>query len=141
MFLPLFLFGKRPATPVYDDDFFADTRMSFGEHIEDLRSHLVRALKWFCLGLILGFVFAKPMVNYITKPVEDAVKAYYEERRQTVGKGSEEITHPLNKPIPLKFDVQPQELSALVRKVLPEARRCAPGRNHPDTEEPGEAGL
>ena len=27
------------------DDFFAETRMSFGEHLEDLRTHLWRAVK------------------------------------------------------------------------------------------------
>jgi sec-independent protein translocase protein TatC len=121
VFLPLMLFGKR-TTAVYDDDFFADTRMSFGEHIEDLRSHLVRALKWFALGLILGFVCAKPMVNYITKPVEVAIKQYYDERRETVGKGGEQTDHRLNKPVPLKFDVKPSDLSKLVMKVMPEAK-------------------
>ena len=29
------------------DDFFAETRMSFGDHIEDLRTHLWRAIKGF----------------------------------------------------------------------------------------------
>ena len=35
------------------DDFFADTRMSFGDHIEDLRVHLLRAVKgfmFFCIA-------------------------------------------------------------------------------------------
>jgi sec-independent protein translocase protein TatC len=114
-------FGKR-TTPVYDDDFFADTRMSFGEHIEDLRTHLVRALKWFGLGLILGFVFAKPMLNYITAPVNAAIKRYYEDRRNAVGKGSEAPDHPLNKPVELKLEISPEEMLRLARKVMPQAQ-------------------
>ena len=39
---------KRGAADYPDpDDMFADTRMSFGEHIEDLRSHLLRAIYGF----------------------------------------------------------------------------------------------
>ncbi len=33
--------------PPDPDDMFADTRMSFGEHIEDLRTHLLRAIYGF----------------------------------------------------------------------------------------------
>src|SRR5690242_16537761 len=80
------------------DDFFAETRMSFGEHIEDLRSHLVRALKWFAVGMLLGFFLSKPVLEYITRPVDEAIHKYYEERRTTVGKGTEDPSHPLNQP-------------------------------------------
>ena len=75
------LFRSR-AHETYGDDFFAETKMSFGEHIEDLRSHLMRALKWFALGMVLGFLFAKPMLWLILKEMysdlarmEMAVKA------------------------------------------------------------------
>lgn len=115
------LFGKR-VTPVYDDDFFADTRMSFGEHIEDLRSHLIRALKWFCLGLILGFVVAKPMLNYITAPVNKAIKDFYKERRKTVGEGVEDPAHRLNNPIDLKFEIPPDDILKLARRMLPQVQ-------------------
>lgn len=120
--LPLMFFGKRP-TPAYDDDFFADTRMSFGEHIEDLRTHLIRALKWFCLGLILGFVFAKGMLDYITTPVNAAIANFYEERRQKVGK---ELENPLvennQKPVPLKYEISVDDIIKLVKRVLPDAK-------------------
>lgn len=120
--LPLMIFGKRSA-PSYDDDFFADTRMSFGEHIEDLRSHLVRALKWFCLGLILGFVFAKSMLEYITKPVDAAIANYYEERRQNEGKGIDDPAHRFNeKPVPLKYEISVEDIAKLVQKVMPDAK-------------------
>lgn len=116
------LFSKRTSAQ-YSDDFFADTRMSFGEHIEDLRKHLIRAIKWAVLGLILGFVFAKPMLNYITKPVNDAIKNFYEERRKTVGEGAENPDHELNSnPVKLKFEITPQEIVSLAQKISPEIK-------------------
>ncbi len=97
--------------------------MSFGEHIEDLRTHLMRALKWFALGMVLGFMFAKPMLNYITKPVDEAIRNFYEERRKTVGEGAENAEHELNRnPVELKFAISPQEIVKLAQKVMPDAK-------------------
>ena len=36
------------------EDLFADTRMSFGEHIEDLRSHLIGAIKGVLFILVIS---------------------------------------------------------------------------------------
>src|SRR5438876_786854 len=67
------------------DDFFSDTRMSFGEHIEDLRTHLIRAIKGFLLAMIVGLVVAKPVLRFIAAPVERQLYAYwdrfYEEKK------------------------------------------------------------
>src|SRR5437016_8194099 len=38
------------------DDFFTETRMSFGDHIEELRLHLWRAIGGLILCLFLGFI-------------------------------------------------------------------------------------
>ena len=43
------------------DDPFNDTRMSLGDHIEELRKHLIRALLGFGVALVAGF-FLSPMV-------------------------------------------------------------------------------
>ena len=39
------------------EDLFADTRMSFGEHIEELRTHLIRAIKGLVFCITIGFTF------------------------------------------------------------------------------------
>jgi len=127
------LFRSR-AHETYGDDFFAETKMSFGEHIEDLRSHLVRALKWFALGMILGFVCAKSMLGYITKPVDDAIKNFYEERRKAVSEGTEDPNHPLNKPIDLKFEIAAQEIVKLAQKIQPDAKFPAVSEQTPGQE-------
>jgi sec-independent protein translocase protein TatC len=50
------------------EDMFKDTRMSFGDHIEDLRAHLLRALKGFVIGMILGIW---PLGSYVLKIIVD----------------------------------------------------------------------
>jgi sec-independent protein translocase protein TatC len=53
------------------DDMFADTRMSIGDHIEDLRTHLIRAIKGFLVGMVIGLWPLGPWVlGIITAPVE-----------------------------------------------------------------------
>jgi sec-independent protein translocase protein TatC len=76
-----------------DPDFLADTRMSFGDHIEDLRRHLWRAILGFVAILILVFVFdgvglvtgtrfgvGRPMMDFIIQPVESALQNIYDQR-------------------------------------------------------------
>lgn len=129
-------FGKKPSA-VYGDDFFADTRMSFGEHIEDLRSHLLRALKWFCLGMILGFFFAKDLLDYITAPVEQAIHNYYEERRLEVGKGTEDPNNPLNlqsEKVTLKVELSAEEMINWVQKTFPDVKLPKPSPSSPSAE-------
>ena len=70
---------KRAAAPPPDpDDLFADTRMSFGEHIEDLRTHLLRAVYGFFIAFIIAIPLGKPILRFIAAPVERELDAYYE---------------------------------------------------------------
>jgi sec-independent protein translocase protein TatC len=78
----------------YGDDFFKDTRMSFGDHLEELRWRMWRAIKGLGLFLILGFMLdaigdraglpwlgiGKPMIKVITDPVKEQVKQFYADR-------------------------------------------------------------
>jgi sec-independent protein translocase protein TatC len=66
--------------PPDPDDYFADTRMGFGEHIEDLRTHLMRAVKGFFIAVIFGFFVGKQVLSFIAKPVEEQLTAFYDRR-------------------------------------------------------------
>jgi Twin arginine targeting (Tat) protein translocase TatC len=97
MFAKLFAKTRRPR-PDYDDDFFQETRMSFGDHLEELRTRMWRALKGLCLCLFIGFILdgigdraglpwlgiGKPMLKVITEPVEEQVKQFYHERNERI---------------------------------------------------------
>jgi sec-independent protein translocase protein TatC len=67
-------------TPRDADDFFAETRMSFGDHIEDLRRHLWRAILGFCVGLFLSFFIGHYVVRFITRPVKAELDSFYNRR-------------------------------------------------------------
>src|SRR5436189_5871688 len=62
------------------DDMFADTRMSFGDHIEDLRSHLMRAVIGFVIALVVCILppIGPWAIEFITKPVNQELRAFYD---------------------------------------------------------------
>src|SRR5438270_13760131 len=66
------------------DDLFADTRVTFGEHIEALRTHLLRAIAGFGVGLLLSFLFGQYVLHIITAPVEHQLNAFYDRRVKKV---------------------------------------------------------
>jgi sec-independent protein translocase protein TatC len=90
------LIAKNRKRPEYDDDFFKDTRMSFGDHLEELRWRMWRAIKGLFLCLVIGFVLdtvgdqtgnpwlgvGKPMLKVIVGPAETALKDFYRERNK-----------------------------------------------------------
>lgn len=79
-----------------EEDYFADTRMSFGDHLEVLRRHLWRAI--YGLGICMGIGFAldafgdlinvpnigigRPLMNIIQNPVREALVEFYDRRRE-----------------------------------------------------------
>ena len=91
---------KRGHRPEHDDDFFQDTRMSFGDHLEELRWRMWRAIKGLCLCLVIGFILdsigtyaglpwigiGKPMLKIITEPVETQVREFYHNRNEETRK-------------------------------------------------------
>ena len=67
------------------DDMFAETRMTFGEHIEDLRVHLIRAILGFLVAMVASFFLAPHVLHFIDKPVREQLSEYwrrYNEKRQ-----------------------------------------------------------
>jgi sec-independent protein translocase protein TatC len=66
--------------PPDPEDFFADTRMTFGDHLEELRLHLWRALAGFGVAVLLSFFIGRAAVNFITAPVKQQLRAFYNHR-------------------------------------------------------------
>ena len=80
----------RTATSPDPDDYFAETRMSFGDHIEDLRTHLIRAILGFIVGMCIAFAFGSWVQDFITAPVVDQLQKFYDHRVDVVAKKLEE---------------------------------------------------
>ena len=101
--------GKH-STAIDPEDMFADTRMSFGDHLEDLRTHLWRAVKGFLLAMILALCIGNQVVKFIAAPVEKQLEIFYE--RVAHSKAQEEAEaakregyYVKRMAIPVRFDV------------------------------------
>lgn len=64
----------------YPEDMFADTRMSLGDHIQDLRSHMLRAIYGFLIGLTAGFAVAPSVLKVIQAPVQEQLREFHDAR-------------------------------------------------------------
>ncbi|MEX1231475.1 MAG: twin-arginine translocase subunit TatC [Planctomycetaceae bacterium] len=50
--------------------------MTFGEHLEVLRVHIIRGLFGLVIGVILALIFGHEIIAFIRQPIDDALKAY-----------------------------------------------------------------
>ncbi|MGD9645050.1 MAG: twin-arginine translocase subunit TatC [Pirellulales bacterium] len=84
--------GRLPRTGRYDlpalpamkyspnEDLFKDTTMTFGEHLEELRRCLFKAVIGLVIGVLFGLLVGNWVVNFIQLPLTDALKVYYQKR-------------------------------------------------------------
>jgi sec-independent protein translocase protein TatC len=63
--------AKRP-----DDDLFAGSTMTFGEHLEELRGVLFRAVAGLLIGFLIGLLLANYVVRLIEIPLKRALTKY-----------------------------------------------------------------
>ena len=68
----------------YSEDLFADTRMSFGDHLEDLRTHLIRAIAGFLVAMLFSFIPGYWLLEFIARPVEEEVNRFYDKRVERI---------------------------------------------------------
>jgi len=69
----------RPSLP--KDDLFENSTMTFGEHLEELRGSLAKALIWLCVGMVISlWLCADPMIRYIQTPLKAAIKQFHADR-------------------------------------------------------------
>ena len=62
------------------DDLFENSTMTFGEHLEELRQCLIKAIIWLGLGLALGLTVANQVVRYVSVPLKDAIQVFNAQR-------------------------------------------------------------
>ena len=55
------------------DDLFDNSVMTFGEHLEELRHCLIRAIICLAAGAAIGLFFADDIVRYVQDPLRDAI--------------------------------------------------------------------
>jgi sec-independent protein translocase protein TatC len=119
----------------YSEDLFADTRMSFGEHIEELRTHLIRAIKGLVVIVSMAFILdavgyaldmdwlgvGRPMMDVITKPAKEQLAAFYQRRLDKLKTDAEDKkTTAMERvaPTPLRLRFTPEARAAVLNKPV-----------------------
>jgi sec-independent protein translocase protein TatC len=114
----------------YSEDLFADSRMSFGDHLEELRAALIRAFKglFYCvaasfildgIGLALGWPWlgiGYPMVEVIKHPVQEQLRAFNERRFKATLKDADNTgsaASAASEPRKMKIGFSPADLADL----------------------------
>lgn len=110
------------------DDMFSETRMTFGEHIEDLRIHLLRAIYGFLIAMVASLFFGKPALKFISAPVEQQLRVFSQrtylqninEYRESAGMDGKYLTFQVMFPeemVPEKF--RPQKFEPVLPSLMP----------------------
>src|ERR1700704_6264814 len=61
----------------YNEDLFESSKMTFGEHLDELRLTLVKTILALVVGFIVALFFARDVVLYVQTPLKGALKDYY----------------------------------------------------------------
>ncbi|QDU81778.1 Sec-independent protein translocase protein TatCy [Polystyrenella longa] len=71
-------------------DLFEESSMSFGEHLEILRVHLIRGLIGLVLACCVTLFYGQELVQYITQPIKEALLDYNDYGVEKFDSGDEE---------------------------------------------------
>jgi sec-independent protein translocase protein TatC len=78
-----------------DEDLFESTKMTFGEHLDELRRALFKAIIALVIGFLIGLLFGYDLVDYVQTPLRKALRGHYgrlatEEYQQYLGQRQSE---------------------------------------------------
>jgi len=105
-----------------EDDVFASSRMTVGEHIEDLRVHLWRAVKGFGVALVIGFLVGSYVLEFLNSQVQEQLVAF---QQRQIAKAWEKIKNDpelqkLNEPKTVDYQVNLRALALKLDVAVPE---------------------
>ena len=110
------------------EDLFEDTRMTFGEHLEELRKTLVKALIGLGIGVAIGLFFADEIVKYLQRPLDQAIRAFLKSQaEEQLALANNGIVPPELQPLldedgllPRKLKVDSRELAMVLEDAYPD---------------------
>ena len=106
------------------EDLFEGTTMTFGEHLEELRVSLFRALAGVAIGCIIGFFLANRVVAFFQAPLERTMESYL------LRKAEEDILKELRLKTNNPEATIPFEMMQMIRlhQLIPEPLEIETGR-------------
>jgi sec-independent protein translocase protein TatC len=63
----------------YDEDLFEDSKMTFGQHLEELRVALFKAILALVAGFVVGLIFGNQIVSWVQVPLNVAMDNHYDQ--------------------------------------------------------------
>jgi sec-independent protein translocase protein TatC len=63
-----------------DETRFEHTKMTFGQHLDELRLALIKAVAAWVLGLLVALAFAGPLVEYVQTPLKRALTDFFRDQ-------------------------------------------------------------
>ena len=115
----------RPA----DENLFEESRMTFGEHLEELRKVLIRALLGAAVGMVIGLLLADRIVLFLQGPLNRAIAQFNVTRaREQLAERSGGLVPPEVEPLldqrvlaPRRVMIDPGQLVQALRAISPTA--------------------
>ncbi len=87
--------------------------MTFGEHLDELRRALLKAVTALVLGVLIGLIFGRPLVDYIQTPLRNALRDHYSEVEDAEFRKYLGRRRAKGKPVPHNIDAAVAEYSKL----------------------------
>jgi sec-independent protein translocase protein TatC len=116
----------------HEDDLFRQSTMTFGEHLEDLRRRLFRAIVWMAFGLGVGLLIGRQVVHLIESPLTKSLTEYYADKADAALKAKfgdqlppEDLALMKAGYVAEQVSVQPSKLIDALSGVNPEAAPAA----------------
>jgi len=134
----------------HDEDLFANSTMTFGEHLEELRLCLFKSLIALVIGFIVGLFLGGYVVGLIQVPLVRALSRYYETQSAESAKEKVEALQAAGETLPVEPDaiadfvkenqLLPEQVLVDPDQVIHQLRRYDPERfgDLPVVEEPGD---
>jgi len=110
-----------------NEDLFESSRMSFGDHLEELRQVLIKALYGVAIGCVFGFLFANQVVQVLVQPLKNAIEEYETQDAKGMLAGEYGFVPPEYLPwidderlAPRQVKIAPQELVEAISELVPD---------------------
>ncbi len=116
--------------PIQGEDLFQDTTMTFGEHLEELRKCLFKAVLGLAAGFLIGLALSGQVVKVIEGPLKEALTAFQKKKSEESVRAKVAELREAGYPLPEDFEKDPEKPEESIRAKLAELR--AAGHEVPD---------
>lgn len=120
-----------------NEDLFEETKMSFGEHLEELRVVLIRAVIGLVIGFLIALLIAGKVVSFLQTPLKEAIQDFMVARakedlmKENGGFIPPELSPELNKSrlTPKRVKIDPETMLTMLSPYLGEDAVIETGLN------------